>query len=112
MKTREEIFELIEEENVEFIRLQFTDILGNLRNIAVTQSQMGRVLDNQYSFAGAGLVDGNAGIDEELYLKPDLDSFVILPLTTRLFAIPSIIRFILSNFFPLSFENEQIFLFH
>ena len=79
MKTREEIFELIEEENVEFIRLQFTDILGNLRNIAVTPSQMGRVLDNQYSFAGAGLVDGNAGIDEELYLKPDLDSFVILP---------------------------------
>ena len=48
MKTKEDILELVEEEEIEFIRLQFTDMFGNLRNVAVTKSQLNRVLDCKY----------------------------------------------------------------
>ena len=45
--TKEDIFRIVEEEDVEFIRLQFTDLFGNLKNIAVTASQLERVLSNE-----------------------------------------------------------------
>ncbi len=76
---KEEILRMIEEEGVEFIRLQFTDIFGNLKNIAVTPSQMDRVFGNQYSFDGSGLYGGICAGDDTLYLYPDFSSFVILP---------------------------------
>ena len=79
MKTKEDIMQMIEKENVEFIRLQFTDMFGTLKNIAVTPGQMGRVLDNKYTFDSTSLVDDLDCEGEELYLWPDLDSFVILP---------------------------------
>ena len=50
--TREDILRLVEEEDVEFIRLQFTDIFGMLKNVAVTASQLEKALDNRYVFDG------------------------------------------------------------
>lgn len=79
MKCKEEILQLIEDEDVEFIRLQFVDAFGNLKNIAVTPGQMERVINNEYFFAGSALFDNLFPYEEELYLHPDLDSFVILP---------------------------------
>lgn len=79
MKCKEEILQLIEDEDVEFIRLQFVDAFGNLKNIAVTPGQMERVINNEYFFAGSALFDNLYQFEEELYLHPDLDSFVILP---------------------------------
>lgn len=70
---------LIEEEDVEFVRLQFTDVWGNLKNIAVTPGQMDRVMNNKFSFEGSALFDNLYEYVDELYLVPDLDSFVILP---------------------------------
>lgn len=74
-----EILQIIEEEDVEFIRLQYVDMFGNLKNIAVTPGQMERVFNNEYYFAGDALFDGLYENEEEYYLYPDLDSFVILP---------------------------------
>lgn len=76
---KQEILSLIEEEDVEFIRLQFADVFGNLKNIAVTPERFERVLDNRYPFDGAGFFGGRYDFDEDLYLCPDLDTFVILP---------------------------------
>ena len=45
---KQEILNLIEEEDVEFIRLQFADVFGNLKNIAVTPQRFEKVLDNLY----------------------------------------------------------------
>ena len=53
--TREDILRMLEEEDVEFIRLQFTDMFGMLKNIAVTTSQIDRILDNQIMFDGASI---------------------------------------------------------
>lgn len=79
MRTKQEILQMIEEEDVEFIRLQFTDVLGNLKNIAITPRQLERVLDESYPFESAALFDNLFEPQEELYLQPDPDSFVILP---------------------------------
>ena len=48
--TKEDIFNLVEDEDVEFIRLQFTDLFGNLKNIAITVSQLEKALDNKSYF--------------------------------------------------------------
>jgi len=77
MNTKDDILNMIEEEDVEFIRLQFTDVFGNLKNVAVTPGQIDRVVEGRYSFEGSAVFDNLT--DETLYLKPDLDTFVILP---------------------------------
>lgn len=79
MRLKEDILNLIEEEDVEFIRLQFTDVWGNLKNFAITPGQIGRVMDNCFSIEGRALFDGLFDYDEDLFLYPDLDTFVILP---------------------------------
>ncbi|MGN0243030.1 MAG: glutamine synthetase family protein [Lachnospiraceae bacterium] len=79
MMTKKDILEMVEQEDVEFIRLQFTDMFGNLRNVAVADSQLERVLENKYAFEGWALYGEFQSGDEDLYLYPDLDTFVILP---------------------------------
>lgn len=77
--TKQDIIELVEEEDVEFIRLQFTDIYGTLKNMAVTTSQLEKVLSNQCKFDGAA-IEGITGNDKSnLYLHPVLDTFEIFP---------------------------------
>lgn len=79
MRTKREILELIEEEDIKFIRLQFTDMFGNLKNIAVTGSQLGRVLSNRYTMPDSAVLGIPSHAQEDVYLHPDLESFVILP---------------------------------
>lgn len=77
--TREDIIRIIEEEDVEFIRLQFTDIFGQLKNIAITKSQINKALNNQMMIDGSS-IEGFTRIHEsDQYLYPDPNSFVILP---------------------------------
>lgn len=77
--TREDIIRMVEEEDVEFIRLQFTDMFGNFKNMAVTTSQLDKVLNNQCVFNGSA-IDGFVSAQEpDMYLHPDLDTFVIFP---------------------------------
>ncbi len=77
--TKEDIFKIVEEEDVEFIRLQFTDIFGTLKNVAITSSQLEKALNNKCMFDGSA-IDGFARIEEsDMYLYPDLDTFTIFP---------------------------------
>ena len=77
--TKAEILRLAEEEDVEFIRLQFTDMFGVLKNVAVPASQLERAVNNECSFDGYGM-DGIWNRSEgDLFLHPDLDTFRILP---------------------------------
>ena len=77
--SKEDIIKFVEENDVEFIRLQFTDIFGILKNVAIPRSQLAKALDNQMMFDGSS-IDGFARIEEsDMYLRPDLDSFVIFP---------------------------------
>ena len=77
--TREDILRLVEEEDVAFIRLQFTDIFGTMKNMAVTVSQLEKALDNRCMFDVSSL-DGLSGEeDSDMYLYPDLSTFEICP---------------------------------
>ena len=77
--TKEDILRLVEEEDVKFIRLQFTDIFGMLKNVAISPSQFEKALDNGCMFDGSS-IDGFARINEsDMYLYPDYNSFVIFP---------------------------------
>lgn len=77
--SKEDIINMVENEDVEFIRLQFTDILGNLKNMAINKSQLRKALDNKYMFDGSSIERFMRVEEDEMYLRPDLDSFVIFP---------------------------------
>ena len=77
--TKEDIIQIVYEEDVEFIRLQFTDIFGTLKNVAITASQLEKALDNNCMFDGSS-IEGFVRIEEsDMYLYPDLDTFAIFP---------------------------------
>ncbi len=77
--TKEDIIRICEKEDIRFIRLQFTDIFGTLKNLAITRRQLERALDNQMMFDGSS-IEGFVRIEEsDMYLHPDINSFVIFP---------------------------------
>ncbi len=77
--TKQDIIRLVEEEDVEFIRLQFTDMFGILKNVAVTASQLEKALNNGCMFDGSS-IEGFVRIEEsDMYLYPDLSTFTIFP---------------------------------
>jgi glutamine synthetase len=77
--TREDILKMVEEQDVKFIRLQFTDIFGILKNVAIPVSQLGKALDNKCMFDGSS-IEGFVRIEEsDMYLRPDINTFVIFP---------------------------------
>ncbi|MBW2682136.1 MAG: glutamine synthetase beta-grasp domain-containing protein, partial [Deltaproteobacteria bacterium] len=76
--TREQM-KVIKEENIQFFRLQFVDIFGFMKNVAIPKSQIGKALDGDMMFDGSS-IDGFVRIDEsDMYLKPDYNSFTVLP---------------------------------
>ncbi|MBR1689920.1 MAG: type I glutamate--ammonia ligase [Oscillibacter sp.] len=77
--TKEDILRLVSEEDIQFIRMQFTDIFGQLKNVAITASQIRRALDNEIMLDGSSIA-GFVRIEEsDQYLWPDPDTFAILP---------------------------------
>ena len=77
--TKNEISKIVYDEDVKFIRLQFTDIFGAMKNVSITPSQLEKALDNKIRFDGSS-IDGFVRIEEsDMALYPDLDSFVIHP---------------------------------
>ena len=77
--TKEDIIRMAKEEDVEFIRMQFTDIFGQLKNVAITKSQIEKAVNNQIMIDGSS-IEGFVRIQEsDQCLHPDLDTFTILP---------------------------------
>lgn len=77
--TKEDVIRMVHEDDIEFIRMQFTDIFGQLKNVAITASQIEKAVSNQIMIDGSS-IEGFVRIQEsDQYLYPDLDSFVVLP---------------------------------
>lgn len=77
--TREEVLRLAKEHHVKFVRLQFVDILGMVKNVAITVEQLPKALDGEMMFDGSS-IEGFVRIEEsDMYLRPDLDTFVVMP---------------------------------
>lgn len=76
---KEDIIRLVRENNVKFIRLQVTDIFGQLKNVAITASQIEKAVDNQMMIDGSS-IEGFVRIHEsDQYVWPDLNTFTLLP---------------------------------
>ncbi len=77
--TKDDIMKIIKEENVNFFRIQFCDINGFMKNVAIPRSQIEKALDGKIMFDGSS-IDGFARIQEsDMYLTPDYDTFTVLP---------------------------------
>ena len=77
--TKEDIIRIVRDENIAFIRMQFTDIFGQLKNVAITAGQIEKAVNDQLMIDGSS-IEGFVRIHEsDQYLYPDLDSFQILP---------------------------------
>lgn len=77
--TKKDILGLCREQGVSFLRLQFTDILGVNKNVEVPESQFDKALSGDVRFDGSA-IEGFVRIEEsDMVLKPDLDTFRILP---------------------------------
>ncbi|MEF8878817.1 MAG: glutamine synthetase family protein [Candidatus Thermoplasmatota archaeon] len=77
--TKEKVLEVCNQEKVDFIRLQFVDILGFPKNIVIPNSRLEEALEEGISFDGSSIA-GYATIEESDYIaKPDPKSFVIIP---------------------------------
>jgi len=77
--TKKDILALCKEHGVSFLRLQFTDILGINKNFEVPESQFAKALEGDIRFDGSA-IEGFVRIEEsDMVLKPDLETFRILP---------------------------------
>lgn len=77
--SRDDIVRIVTEEDIKFIRMQFTDIFGQLKNVAITASQIEKAVNNQIMIDGSS-IEGFVRIHEsDQYLRPDLSSFTVLP---------------------------------
>jgi len=77
--TKEKVFEAVEKNNVKFIRLWFTDILGRLKSFAISPKELEGAFDEGMGFDGSS-IKGFARIDEsDMLAKPDPNTFQIVP---------------------------------
>ena len=77
--SKEDVMRMVKEQDVQFIRLQFTDIFGTLKNVAITSHQLEKALNNECMFDGSS-IEGFVRIEEsDMYLRPDPNTFVVFP---------------------------------
>ncbi|MCL2678001.1 MAG: glutamine synthetase family protein, partial [Clostridiales bacterium] len=79
MFSKEDILRSAKENKVRLVRLQFSDIFGIMKNVAISVSQLEKALDNELMFDGSS-IDGFVRIEEsDMYLRPDCSTWLILP---------------------------------
>ena len=77
--TKEEIKDIICKNDIHFIRLQFVDINGNVKNLCVPSSQIDKVLNNECMLDGSSIKGFRSIETSDMYFYPDLATFSILP---------------------------------
>jgi glutamine synthetase len=77
--TKEDIRKLVKSEDIKFIRLQFVDILGSLKNVAITTDKLEQALNNEIIFDGSSIAGFVREEESDMYLYPDLSTFTIFP---------------------------------
>lgn len=102
--TKESIINVVKEENVKYIKLQFTDMLGTIKSVEIPSSRVEDAMNGKVMFDGSS-IEGFVRIKEaDMYLHPDLDTFQILPLESSSYG--KVARFICDVYLP----NGEVFL--
>ena len=93
-----DIKRIIKENNISYLRLQFTDMLGDIKAVEVPVSKLDDVLNNKIMFDGSS-IEGFVRIKEaDMYLRPDIDTFLVLPFEDS--SIGGVARFICDCYTP------------
>ena len=96
--TKEEIKKIIKENNIAYIRMQFTDMLGDIKAVEIPVGKIDDALENKIMFDGSS-IEGFVRIKEaDMYLHPDLDTFLILPFEDSTYG--GVARFICDVYTP------------
>ncbi len=76
--TKQQIRDIVKEENVQYLRLQFTDIMGTVKAVEIPIAKLDEAMDNKVMFDGSS-IEGFVRIKEaDMYLYPDLNTFLVL----------------------------------
>ena len=95
---KEEIKKIIKEKNISYIRMQFTDMLGDIKAVEIPVKKIDDAFDNKIMFDGSS-IEGFVRIKEaDMYLHPDLDTFMILPFEDS--SLGGVARFICDVYTP------------
>ncbi len=96
--TKEEIKKIIKENDISYLRMQFTDMLGDIKAVEIPASRIDDALNNKIMFDGSS-IEGFVRIKEaDMYLRPDLDTFLVLPFEDL--SIGGVARFICDVYMP------------
>ena len=96
--TKADIRRICKEENIRYIRMMFTDMMGALKNVEIPVTRLEDALENQVMFDGSS-IEGFVRIYEaDMYLHPDLDTFLVLPFEDS--SIGGVARFICDVYMP------------
>ncbi|APR08431.1 type I glutamate--ammonia ligase [Lentilactobacillus parabuchneri] len=80
--SKDDIRSMVKDEDVKFLRLMFTDLFGTIKNVEVPITQLDKLLDNKLMFDGSS-IEGFVRIEEsDMYLYPDLSTWMIFPWST------------------------------
>lgn len=101
--TKEEIIEIVNNENVKYIKLQFTDMLGTIKSVEIPSSRIEDAINGKVMFDGSS-IEGFVRIKEaDMYLHPDLSTFLVLPLESNSYG--KVARFFCDVYLP----NGEVF---
>lgn len=96
--TKDDIIRICKEENIKYIRMQFTDMLGILKNVEIPITRLDDALNNDVMFDGSS-IEGFVRVHEaDMFLHPDLDTFLVLSWEDSSYA--RVARFICDVFKP------------
>ncbi len=79
----DQVLELAKQERVRFLRLQFTDILGAIKNVEVPEHQFQRALEGQVVFDGSSIEGFFRARESDMILLPDPSTFRVFPWEDR-----------------------------
>ena len=77
--SKDEIKKIIKDNNIEFIKLEFCDINGTIKNLSVPNDQIDKVLNNEIMLDGSSIKGFRSIETSDMYFYPDLKTFAILP---------------------------------
>jgi glutamine synthetase len=79
MTTKKQIIDRVAADDIEFISLQFTDIVGVVKSVTIPVTELQIVLDRGQWFDGSSVLGFARIAESDMYLVPDLDTYAVIP---------------------------------
>src|SRR5215207_72236 len=78
-KTADDVHAIVEDRNIRFVRLWFTDILGQLKSFSIHRDELEDAFEGGMGFDGSSITGFNAIEESDMIAMPDPTTFAVLP---------------------------------